>query len=156
MCRGPAVSLNFRPHTGHLTIEDSSAYFIMAACRGSTSLPLFCCRTARKASDCAFHLGIFSFCFICSIFFSTISPCFIIFTCWLSTSLCFCASNYFLFFWNTFLQLASCLVMLSGLNFLPQPIRHTFRVEGSYSTMSTWFYRFTSLMLLSYLSFLPP
>lgn len=123
MCLGPAVSLNFLLQCGHFTPVSSCACCIIAAYRGSMSSFLVCLSATLNAMDYAFHFGIFwFFCWAYS-FFSIAYPFFINFFCWLSTILCYWALYYFLFFWKTCLQLASCFLMLFGLNFRSQTLQ---------------------------------
>lgn len=151
MCRLPACSLKLRPQNWHWMVP---SFFDWSSILCSYLLkvalpPCAAFNPALNASDSAFHFGIFSLAFFSSIFFSTISPRFINFFWSLDTILCSWVLNYFLFFWNTFLQIASCLSMLSGLNFLPHPSPHSISCDGSYSTISTLFCLFIYLMLFS-------
>lgn len=150
MWRLPAVSLNCLPQNWHLIYPAASfmACSSSRCCLGSTGPLDLAATTARKARLSAFHLGIFSFFFCCSSFFSTAFPLFMSLTWSFSTIRWAIVLNSFRLLWNTFLQTFSCFSMLSGLNFLPQPAEHSTKSLGSYCDSSSGRFcsRFNSLI----------
>ena len=132
MCLLAASRLKLRPQVWHLVVLLFWATSIIRCSSFVGPSPLACLRPDLNWRDSAFHLGITSFAFFSSIFFSITAPFFMNFTCSLAIIRCSWALNSFLFFWKTFRHIPSCFLMLSGLNFLPHPCLHSVNSEGSY------------------------